>query len=289
MHRLNSLSRGFSLIELMITLVLGLIISGAIVQVLVSNQVTERLNRGIASAQESGRFIMTRLRNELLETGRYDSLDPNLERSVDVVPEAAFVQNHPIILPGDFPLQPVLGSTQGANGGDDVLVAGMQAGQDCRGYKLGYADTEQFYVVNRYFVEDNKLKCVGFDGRVLAGQKVAVGNNGDAAFTLLDDVYGFQVLYAIANAAITNDSSGRPVNYVTADNVAAQILAGGQVVAIQVAVLVKGESELYIDKVPTFKLLNEDSFSPTDHQLYKQFETTISFRNVKNFLRSNNQ
>lgn len=282
-------SRGFSLIELMITLVLGLIISGAIVQVLVSNQVTERLNRGLASAQESGRFIMTRLRNELIETGRYDPLDPNLERSVDVVPEAAFVQNHPIILPGDFPLVPGLGSVDGANGADDAIVAGMQGDRDCRGYKLGYADIEQFYVVNRYFVEDNKLKCVGFDGRVLSGQKVAVGNNADAAFTLLDDVYGFQVLYGIANSAISNDSSGRPVNYVTADNVAVQLLAGGQVVAVQIAVLIKGDSELYIDKVPTFKLLNEDAFSPNDHQLYKQFETTISFRNVKNFLRSNNQ
>ncbi|WP_416307577.1 PilW family protein [Neptunicella sp. SCSIO 80796] len=278
--------QGFSLIELMISLVLGLMISGAIVQVLVSNQVTERLNRSMASTQESGRFIMTRLRAELLTTGRYDPIDANLERSVDVVSEASFVKNHPIILPGDFANALDLGSLQGASGANDTLVAGMQGGQDCRGYKLGYLGDQEFYVVNEYYVEDNKLKCRGFDGRVLRGQRAAVGNNGDAAFTLLDDVYGFQVVYGVSNSALTNNNSGRPVRYVTANLLPAEIAGGSQVVAIQIAILLKGEGEVYIEQVPTFKLLNETEITPSDHGLYKQFETTISFRNVKNFLRS---
>lgn len=278
---------GFSLIELMIALVLGLMITGAIVQVLVSNQVTERLNRSMASTQESGRFIMTRLRAELLTSGRYDPIDPNLNRSVDTVPEASFVQNHPIILPGDFANALTLGSTQGASGANDTLVAGMQGGQDCRGYKLGYLGAEEFYVVNEYFVEDNKLKCRGFDGRVLRGQRAAVGNNGDAAFTLLDDVYSFQVVYGVTNSAVAADNSARPVRYVTANQLAAEIAGGSQVVAIQIAILLKGEGQVYIDQVSTFKLLNEAEITPSDHGLYKQFDTTISFRNVKNFLRSN--
>ena len=44
-------AKGFTLIEIMITLALGLLISGAIIQVMVSNSVTDRLNRAIASAQ----------------------------------------------------------------------------------------------------------------------------------------------------------------------------------------------------------------------------------------------
>ena len=50
--------RGFSLVELMITLTLGLVISGAIIQVLVSSSVTNKLNQAVAQVQESGRFIM---------------------------------------------------------------------------------------------------------------------------------------------------------------------------------------------------------------------------------------
>ncbi|MDN4503878.1 PilW family protein [Alteromonadaceae bacterium BrNp21-10] len=279
--------QGYSLIELMFTLLLGLMISGAIIQVLVSNQITERLNRAMASTQESGRFIMTRLRSEMLTAGRYDSLNPNLAVGPDVVLEAAFIQNHPIILPGDFANAATLGSLQGASGGNDTLVVSMQARQDCRGYKLGYAANQEFPVVNEYFVVGTSLKCRGFDARVLQGQRVAVGNNGDAAFTLVDDVQSFQVIYGIGNRNVSNDNSGRPVQYVTADQLPAQIAAGGQVVAARIALLLKGEGDVYLDPVSTFKLLNEAEITPPDHRLYKQFETTISFRNAKNFIRSN--
>jgi type IV pilus assembly protein PilW len=79
----RSKQKGFTLVELMISLVLGLIISGAVIQILSSNTVTDGLNRAIANAQESGRFIISRMRQELMMTGRYDVLDPNLNQLVD--------------------------------------------------------------------------------------------------------------------------------------------------------------------------------------------------------------
>ena len=84
---------GFSLIELMISLTLGLILSAAVVQVMISNNSTERLNRSIASAQENGRFIIARLRNDLIMTGRYDILQPDLNKDVDIIVEGAFLHN----------------------------------------------------------------------------------------------------------------------------------------------------------------------------------------------------
>lgn len=279
-------SQGFSLVEIMITLTMGLVISGAVVQVMVSNKVTDGLNRDIAAAQESGRFVVTRMRADLIMAGRYDPLSPNLSNLVDIVDEAAFAQNRPVILPGDFASNLALGATQGALGGNDSLVVGLQAERDCRGYKLGYADGVEFYVVNQYFVEDNKLKCRGFDGRVLRGQKLAEGNNGDAAFTLLDNVLNFQVIYGISSQAGSNDNSGRPVIYVTADQIAAQRALGAQVVAIRMAMVLEGEGQTYLEQVPSFTLLNEAVYTPPGHGLYKMFETTITLRNVKNFMRS---
>lgn len=278
--------QGFTIVELMISLTMGLLISAAVVQMMASNQVTDRLNRALASSQESGRFIINRLRADLLMTGRYDPMDPNLNALVDIADESAFVQNHPVVVPNDFVNNLGLGSVQAVSGGNDTLVVGMQGLRDCRGYKLGYLENEEFYVVNEYFVEDNKLKCRGFDGRVLRGQKVAAGNNGDAAFTLLDNVLNFQVLYGISANAGTNDNTGRPTNYVTADQLAAERVLGSHVVAIRIALVVEGDGEAYIDPVPSFKLLNEPVYTPPGHRLYKMYETTVTLRNMKNFVRA---
>ena len=54
-------ARGFSLVELMISLALGLVITGAVIQIMVSNQVTNSFNTAVAQVQDSGRFIMLRL------------------------------------------------------------------------------------------------------------------------------------------------------------------------------------------------------------------------------------
>ena len=277
---------GFTLIEMMITLALGLLISGAIIQVMTSNSVTDRLNRAIASAQESGRFIVNRLRSEIIMTGRYDPISPDLNQDVDVVEEAAFVQNRPIPLPGDFVSRLGLGAIEGNAGDSDTLVISLQSDRDCRGFTLGYAANEEFYVVNEYFLDGNQLKCRGFDGRYLRGQKIAEGHNGHAAFTLLDDVQSFQVLYGIADASVAGDNSARPVQYVPADQLAGAFVNDAQVVAVRIALLVRGDGEVNVNPVPSFVLLNEDPITPGNQHIYKQFEVTIALRNMKNFVRS---
>lgn len=278
--------KGFSIVEVMVTLAIGLILTAGVIQIVISSQVTEGLNRAVAAAQENGRYIMVRLREDLLATGRYDSLDPDLDSSVDIVDEAAFIQNRPVILAGDFVNRATLGSTQGASGANDTLVIAKQAERDCRGYKLGYANGAEFFVVNEYFVENNTLKCRGFDGRVLRGQKVAVGNNGDAAFTILDDVLNFQVLYGVSATSGTGTVTGLPVRYVTADELAAQRNAGANVVALRIAVVVEGDGDVKVDPSPTFNMLNESNFTPAGDGLYKKFEATISLRNMKNYVRN---
>lgn len=277
--------RGFTLVEIMISMALGLIIAGAVVQVMVSNQVTEKLNRGIASTQESGRYIINRLRSEMLMVGLYDQLSPQLNNDVDIVNENVFVRNNPIILPGKFAVRNQLGSVQGIDGASDKLVVSLQGFQDCRGYTLGYPDQEEFYVVNEYFVDDNKLKCTGFDGRYLRGLKAAEGHNAHNSVTLLDDVVSFQVTYGITDLESTQGSA-IPIRFITADGIQNSIDDGQSIVAIRLAVVVKGDSEITVDQKASFKLLNEDSFTVSDNGLYKAFETTITLRNMKNFVRS---
>jgi type IV pilus assembly protein PilW len=281
---------GFSLIELMISLTLGLILSAAVVQVMVSNNSTERLNRSIASAQENGRFIIARLRNDLIMTGRYDMLRPELNKDVDIVVESSFVQNNPIPVIGDFSNALTKGVAEGAGIGSDTLVVALQATKDCRGESHGYdeAINEEFLVVNEYFLDGTSLKCQGFDGRVLRGLKVKPVDVEDSAYTLLDDVISFQVQYGITDDLVSKDNSARPVKFIDADTLSAEKAAGSLVVAIRIALLVKADSDVIISPVPKFKLLNEEPIQPSEKRLYKQFETTITLRNSKNFARSRN-
>jgi type IV pilus assembly protein PilW len=283
--RQSSKQSGFSLIELMISITLGLILSSAVVQVMVSNNSTERLNRSIASVQENGRFIIARLRNDLIMTGRYDILQPDLNQNVDIVVEAAFVHNNSIPVVGIFSNALTKGVIEGVDAASDTLMVALQARQDCRGATHGYVD-EEFMVVNEYFLEGTSLKCRGFDGRVLSGLKVEVDD--DRAYTLLDDVTSFQVQYGVTDNANSNDNSARPVKFIDADTLGAEKAAGAMVVAIRIALLLKADSDVIISPVPKFKLLNEDPIQPTQERLYKQFETTITLRNNKNFARSRN-
>jgi type IV pilus assembly protein PilW len=282
--------KGFTLVEIMISMALGLVISGAVIQIMVSNSVTEKLNRAMASTQESGRFIINRLRGEMLMVGLYDQMNPKLNIDVDVINENNFVRNHPVILPNDFAVRTALGASQGTSqgtsGGNDTLVVSLQSNMDCRGYTLGYENDEEFYVVNEYFVDDNKLKCRGFDGRYLRGQKVAEGHNNHNAITILDDVANFQVSYGITDLASTLGSA-IPTRFITADGIQNALNNGKTVVALRIALVVRADSDITVENKPSFRLLNEANYTPGDNGLYKAFETTITLRNMKNFVRSN--
>lgn len=73
MKKINS-SRGFTLIELMITLVLSLLITYAIAQVLISSNRTSVASDGISQSQETGRFATSFMANHIRQAG-LDSID----------------------------------------------------------------------------------------------------------------------------------------------------------------------------------------------------------------------
>lgn len=281
--RIKKAEGGFTLIEVMISMAMGVFISGALIQIMVSSTITEKFNRAIATTQESGRFIIGRLRNEVLIAGLHDQTKPSL--NVDVVDESDFVRNHPIVIPNTFVARTTLGSLQGSSGANDTLVISLQSNMDCRSYELAYQNDEVFYVVNEYFVSDNKLRCRGFDGRYLRGQKLAQGHNSHNAITILDGVVNFQVTYGLTDK-LSASGSGIPTRYISADNIQAEINKGKSIVALRIALVIKAGSDIRVNTKPSFKLLNEVIYTPEDKALHKLFETTISLRNMKNFVRS---
>jgi len=65
----NHRQAGFSLVELMIALVLGLLVTGAVMGVFLSNQQIQRQNEGLARMQESARYAFEVLSRSIREAG----------------------------------------------------------------------------------------------------------------------------------------------------------------------------------------------------------------------------
>ena len=275
--------RGFTLVELMIALVLGLVISGAVIQTMISSRVTNSLNQAVAQVQESGRFVMTRMSRDLMEAGRYDSVVSRIDPAVDERVEAAFIQNRPVGIAGDYLASATLGSSQGTSGANDDLVINLLGNEDCTGNRFGYPVGSQFHIVNKYYVADGKLYCAGYDGRVLRGVRSPVGSS--RSVILMDNVESFQVQYGVTS--LVTSSQGQALQYVTASQLSALRAANRQVVAIRLGILLKSDggqvSNIAVRKIA---VLNETEVSTDDKHYFQVFTQTLALRNMKNFVRS---
>lgn len=69
-------ARGFSLVELMIALVLGLVLSAGIIQVFLANRQSQRVEQTVARLQENGRIALDIITQDLRMAGFYGCAAP---------------------------------------------------------------------------------------------------------------------------------------------------------------------------------------------------------------------
>lgn len=72
---MNVRVKGFGLIEIMVAMVIGLIVSLGIVQVFIASKATYQTQEASARMQEDARFILSKLIQEIRMTGMYGCLD----------------------------------------------------------------------------------------------------------------------------------------------------------------------------------------------------------------------
>ena len=65
---------GVTLVELMVSLLLGLVITGGVVQIFVANRATYAFNEGLARVQENGRSAIDALNFNVRMAGFYGCL-----------------------------------------------------------------------------------------------------------------------------------------------------------------------------------------------------------------------
>ncbi|WP_372742931.1 PilW family protein, partial [Neptunomonas sp.] len=80
----RNMERGFSLIELMIAMSLGLILIGGVVNLFLASSQTYRLQESMFRVQESGRFALDFMLRDLRDAGFQNLLPENSSRNTNI-------------------------------------------------------------------------------------------------------------------------------------------------------------------------------------------------------------
>jgi type IV pilus assembly protein PilW len=165
---------GMGLIELLIAMVIGLVIVGAMMSVLMSARATSLAQNGMAQLQDDQRLALIMLSNTIQGSGYFPN--PLTSTQTTELPANATFFNAG---------QSVAGSTGGAAPGDTLIVryeAGTADGMmDCNG--RGNTSGANLVMVNTFSVDANgNLVC---------------SVNGGAALALAANVQNFQVFYGV--------------------------------------------------------------------------------------------
>lgn len=135
---MKKLSRGFGLIEIMVALVLGLVISMGVIQIFVASRGTYTTQNTSARMQEDARFVLSKMMQEIRMTGMFGclSVDNLTAANGSIVKPAAF--NTPVSWNNaNNALTLITADIGGSGGAPDWTVI-----SDCQ-------STTQLYVGNR--------------------------------------------------------------------------------------------------------------------------------------------
>jgi len=262
--------RGFSLIEVMISSLVGLILLAGTMQMFSSTQQSSRTNTAITRMQENGRAGLYFLENSIRLSGyRADSLKNFKE---------VFTDSSPFF---EFDGQVIRGVDNDNVSGNDILdgsdsilmrYGGHDDGfiNDCVGNSIGGAQVAE----SKFLVNDKgELVCIP-----------DLTNNPNTRETLIDGVEDIQIFYGI------DTNSDFTANYYVSAN---DIPSGSEVVSVRVSLLLQSDPKIatqaqayrWFDKNNEAKRFDgneKDKFTDKkdERRLRKIFSSTIAVRNL---------
>ncbi|NQD37695.1 hypothetical protein HPT27_11725 [Permianibacter sp. IMCC34836] len=257
--------RGYSVVELLIAGTLGLILLGGISQLFVGSSQTYRMQRQLANIQDSGRFALWYLKDDLQRAGwANDGAEPTSP-----------LEEGPIFqLPDAFSdtLNCGGGNCTADGGGDanDSFAVRFEGTTDCTGVAVAGPVVQNYYYIGG--VDNQQLLCVG--------------NGGGTPQPLVDGVDSFQVLYGIdttAPAPASPSCRDRAVDqYVTATDLADFGVGLGEtrsVVAVRFSLLIRGEENNALPSVDRSYQVGDRELSFNDRIPRRVFSLTVPIYN----------
>jgi type IV pilus assembly protein PilW len=294
----NRSTSGFTLIELMISLVLGLLISAAVIQVYLTNTKTASTQKSGSELQEASVFGLQQLESHL----RLANLGNSVTSITDTTAGGGIVLSLQNIRATDTAYNPFLTHTAGDTGFTSVSnITGINSDQltiqytnttgvkiaDCESADVELGDT----VIERYFVRSSSTTGQGL---VLACDAGRVDSSGVKTYASTDTkqfglngqefiigVDQFKILLGIQTDA---PSDAGLMRYLTASEYLALSGTKPPITAVKIGLIVRGSSPVIGSDVATsFKLLGatQPLKSGQPKLVRTTYESTTLLRNAR--------
>lgn len=271
---------GFTLLELLVAMSLGLFLLAGLIQVLLANREVFRVQENSSRIQEDGRFIVTVLNSTVSLAGyredaslTMDTQFPNYSTLAN--PPAQTFQEGEVVNGTD---NDIGGGDNIKNGTDAIAIRYRSDGaiRDCLGSIVGSG----LMSVNRFYVDDDDtLNCRSDVYNPSTGAAVS-----SATQPLIDNVEDMQIRYGMSTGGTFHDVAAEC--YLDAS---VAIGAGSdcvtlnfdQVVSVRISLLLhSNDDNLTPDNAPqTYSFEGVNNVLAADNRLYRAITTTIAMRN----------
>jgi len=267
MARKNILhQRGFSLIELMISMVIGLVVVGAVFAAYLGTSTSSSSSRAVAQMTEDASLAMNVLRSQIAMAG--------FSAPTGIDGSGKFTKNYTGMAVNGCSSE-FADTTVGIDaltcsgaGSDSIavefeadarnsVVSSSGAPLDCLGNGITIAGS-YYLSYSRFYINGGKLYCRG-----------SGSNTADA---LIDNIDSMVIQYGVANAATPNQVS----YYSRASGMNASEF--NLAISARVCLIVKSEREVADTAVQYYDCDGTEQTAP-DRRLYKAFTSTITLQN----------
>jgi type IV pilus assembly protein PilW len=288
--------RGFTLVELMITLVLSLLVTYGMAQVLISSNQNSSSSDGVSQAQETARFVMTFLGRKIRNTGinsisdrtitsgsamGCDVVDLNANNACSFNTDAGATEANITVAPGVLSgdrlalswIPPSKDETYPEFSPGDPTPVFPSITTDCTGEGFpGFVP--ETMIINTFWVSfdpDSGTNSLFCQGRLFDTATLTVTATGDAQ-AIANGVEAMQFLYGEATNVASDDVTG----YVNAN----EVNDWNRVFAIKVAVMTRSLGDI-TNSVSTkqYVMLDSDIYTFTDAINRQVFSSTFFIRN----------
>lgn len=264
------LERGFSLVELMISMVIGMVVVGAVFAAYLGMGTSSRANRAIAQMTEDVSLAMNILRSHIAMAGYSTPVGVNNGKFVKSYMGGAVNGCQSDFTNLDVDIDAL---TCKGTGEDSIAVAyeadafnAVQSGAnvplDCLGNEVPLVGGVRLSY-SRFYVSNGQLFCRG------------PGNASGAA--LVENIVSMMVWYGVASGA--PGAANQAAYYTRVGNPPLMNATDfGNVVSARICLVVSSENEV-LDNVSNYIDCEGNSVTPADRKLYRAFTSTIVLQN----------
>lgn len=266
---------GFSILELLIAMFIGLFLLVGITSSYVSSKKSSIARDQYSILEDNGRLALEVMARTIQHTGylsnKYLYLEDKFLTS-PVVTEGCGGGDQSVVNPAIFPANSMTDNIQGDSIGV-VYLGDSSITRDCSGGGIAdnckadsvitSANTDSARIYNTFYLDNAsyQLRCAG--------------SRRNDVEVIAEGIENIQFLYGID---VDGDLQHTADRYVNASNIGA---FGKKVVNVQIAVLVRSQREIKENsEALTYTLLDTTVTAPNDRRLRAVFSTTINLRNT---------